>query len=85
MDDYIQDEEYKGFFYNNNEEEQKFYEGGAHFSYNELYKILDKLSKEEKNTNVFNFNNKAKSRNIIIEKDFSNLEKLNIKKEEEMM
>jgi hypothetical protein len=47
MDD---DEEYKGIFYDK-EEEQKFYEGGAHFSYIELYNVLEKflkIKKEEK-------------------------------------
>ncbi len=43
---YINDNlnEYKGIFYNeNNEEEQKFYEGGAHFKYYELFDILEEL------------------------------------------
>ena len=38
-------EEYKGIYYND-EEEQQFYEGGAHFKYNELYKILEELAKK---------------------------------------
>ena len=39
--DYDDNEVYKGIFYhndNNNNDEQQFYEGGAHFSYSELYK-----------------------------------------------
>jgi hypothetical protein len=37
--------EYKGYFYGN-DEEKDYYEGGAHFSYFELYSILEKLSKQ---------------------------------------
>ena len=38
-------EDYKGIYYND-ETEQKYYEGGAHFKYKELYKILEELSKK---------------------------------------
>ena len=38
-------EEYKGIYYGD-EEEEHYYEGGAHFKYSKLYKILEKLSKE---------------------------------------
>ena len=38
-------DEYKGIYYNDNKE-QKYYEGGAHFKYKELYKILEELSKK---------------------------------------
>ena len=38
-------EEYKGIYYGD-ESERKFFEGGAHFKYNKLYKILEKLAKE---------------------------------------
>ncbi len=38
-------EEYKGLYYNDNTE-QKFYEGGAHFRYKDLYKILEELVKK---------------------------------------
>jgi hypothetical protein len=38
-------EEYKGIYYGD-EEEEHYYEGGAHFKYIKLYKILEKLSKE---------------------------------------
>ena len=34
-------EEYKGIYYND-DKEQQYYEGGAHFKYKELYKILEK-------------------------------------------
>ena len=81
--------EYKGIFYNENEEEeQKFYEGGAHFKYKDLYNILEELIKKEEKMNNpittdynyspdntilnFNFISKGKSRNI----------RENIKKEE---
>ena len=40
-------DEYKGIYYGE-ETERKFYEGGAHFKYSHLYKILEKLSKEQK-------------------------------------
>ena len=73
---------------NNDEEEQQFYEGGAHFPYIELYKILDKIVNENKNkndeekklVNLFNLNNKGKSRNVILEKDNKQMNK---KEEEE--
>ena len=38
-------EEYKGIYYGD-ETEQKFYEGGAHFKYSKLYKVLEILVKE---------------------------------------
>lgn len=38
-------EEYKGIYYND-DKEQQYYEGGAHFKYKELYKILEELSKK---------------------------------------
>jgi hypothetical protein len=81
--------EYKGIFYNENEEEeQKFYEGGAHFKYDDLYEILEEIvKKEEKQKNkiiteynqnlentIFNFIPKGKSRN--------NRDNINNKKEE---
>ena len=38
-------EDYKGIYYND-DKEQNYYEGGAHFKYNDLYKILEELSKK---------------------------------------
>ena len=38
-------EDYKGIYYND-DIEQKYYEGGAHFKYKDLYKILEELSKK---------------------------------------
>ena len=38
-------EEYKGIYYNHNAEQQ-YYEGGAHFKYIELYKILEEIAKK---------------------------------------
>ncbi len=38
-------EEYKGIYYNDNTEQQ-FYEGGAHFKYQELYIILEEIAKK---------------------------------------
>ena len=40
-------EEYKGIYYGD-DTKQKFYEGGAHFKYSKLYKILEQLAKERK-------------------------------------
>ena len=34
---------YKGVYFGNDTNEQKFYEGGAHFKYSELYNILENL------------------------------------------
>ena len=39
--------DYKGIYYNNDSSE-KYFEGGAHFRYKQLYKILEKLSSEQK-------------------------------------
>ena len=43
---------YKGVYFRNDSKEQKFYEGGAHFKYKELYKVLENIalnkSKEKK-------------------------------------
>ena len=39
--------DYKGIYYHD-DSKQKFYEGGAHFNYYKLYKILEKLSIEQK-------------------------------------
>ena len=51
--------EYKGIFYNNNSK-QKYYEGGAHFSYEELVNILNNI----KNQKIIN-ENKAFNKNEI--------------------
>ena len=37
--------DYKGIFYEDNSE-RKYYEGGAHFKYIELYRILEELAKK---------------------------------------
>ena len=39
--------DYKGIYYNNDSSE-KYFEGGAHFRYKQLYKILEKLSSAQK-------------------------------------
>ena len=44
-------EEYKGIYYND-DKEQQYYEGGAHFKYKELYKILEELSKKKKKKKI---------------------------------
>ena len=63
-------EEYKGEFFNNNDDddELKFFEFGAHFPYELLYKRLEELAKKNNNTQIskvkcFNVN-AQKSRNI---------------------
>ena len=38
-------DEYKGIYYGD-ETEQKYYEGGAHFKYIKLYKILERIARE---------------------------------------
>ena len=41
--------DYKGIYYKDNKEDKQiFYEGGAHFKYNKLYKILAKLALNQK-------------------------------------
>ena len=41
--------DYKGIYYKDNKEDKQiFYEGGAHFKYNKLYKILEKLALNQK-------------------------------------
>lgn len=39
-------EEYKGLYYNE-VAELKYYEGGAHFKYKDLYRLLEELSRKE--------------------------------------
>ena len=39
--------EYKGIYYRNEEKDQRFYEGGAHFKYSQLYKILSLLAEQK--------------------------------------
>ena len=68
---------YKGFFYNNNKE-QKYFEGGAHFKYKDLYQMLLLLGGilpqiESKNNNIL-FNNNT------LENNDNNLN-INIKKQ----
>ena len=53
MMDYNGNDVYKGLFYNvDNEDEQQFYEGGAHFSYIELYEELEKIVNNERNNKL---------------------------------
>jgi hypothetical protein len=44
-------DEYKGIYYGD-DTEQKFYEGGAHFKYIELYKKLELIYQEQKAINL---------------------------------
>ena len=82
-------EEYKGIYYGD-ETEQQFYEGGAHFKYSKLYKILEILSKERneiekkkellyvhKNKNLNNSKNtkiNKKTRNVINDMDINKVQ-----------
>ena len=63
-------EEYKGIYYGD-ETEQNYYEGGAHFKYIKLYKILEKLAKER--------NAKEKKQNMLYVHKSNNLNKSNNK------
>ena len=59
-------DEYKGIYYGE-ESERKFYEGGAHFRYLNLYKALEKLSKEQKQKKIREKSNqKDKLNNILL-------------------
>ena len=70
---------YKGVYFGNDSNEQKFYEGGAHFKYRDLYKVLENIAlnipnerrgiseepKKKSNFKYFENNlNENKSRNI---------------------
>ena len=61
-------EEYKGIYYGD-ETEQKFYEGGAHFKYSRLYRILEKIAKER--------NAKEKKQELLYVHKSNNLNKSN--------
>ena len=54
---------YKGFFYNNNKE-QKYFEGGAHFKYRDLYEMLLFLGGILPQTEYYNNNPSIKENNI---------------------
>ena len=59
-------DEYKWIYYGE-ESERKFYEGGAHFRYLNLYKALEKLSKEQKQKKIREKSNqKDKLNNILL-------------------
>ena len=66
-------EEYKGIYYGE-KKEQRFFEGGAHFRYKDLYKILIILGGEIQEKNRRNSN----SKDLISKSNFS--DKLNIQK-----
>ena len=61
-------EEYKGIYYGD-ETEQKFYEGGAHFKYSRLYRILEKIARER--------NAKEKKQELLYVHKSNNLNKSN--------
>lgn len=39
--------DYKGIYYND-DNKQRYFEGGAHFKYNQLYRLLEKISSAQK-------------------------------------
>ena len=64
--------EYKGIYYGDEEKVQRYYEGGAHFKYSQLYKILSLLAEQKekeskKNDKLLSSSKKIsnKQRNII--------------------
>ena len=67
-------DEYKGIYYGD-ESERKYFEGGAHFKYIKLYKILEKIARErnlkerEKEFDIHKRNNLNNSLNKKIMKD----------------
>ena len=71
-------QEYKGIYYGE-EKEQKFFEGGAHFKYESLFRILEFLAKQQSSSSRRHFNNSPSYRkqqiSIKIHKDSSNLKK----------
>ena len=74
-------ENYKGLYFNNKKEEKtKFFEGGAHFKYIDLYKKLDSLSKQLNVKNQINSEEKKllekKIANIIPESQSRNIKSI---------
>ena len=65
---------YKGIFYEGNNNKISFYEGGAHFKYNDLYKKLSELQ------NMISLNNDENGNNIEFNEKIYKINKLNIKK-----
>lgn len=55
---------FKGIFYND-EEEKQFYEAGAHFSYNFLFKALEKIYYELSPSRQGDYNGDSQCSNII--------------------
>lgn len=74
-------EEYKGIYFNE-KKEQKFYEGGAHFKYRDLVRMLESIGgKSQINTNIMTSSQnissvktlpKPKTRNVIINDSTNN-------------
>ena len=64
--------EYKGIYYGD-EREQKYFEGGAHFQYIKLYKILEKIAEErhkkEQDKKLLRVNKSKNINKIIINND----------------
>ena len=74
-------EEYKGIYFNE-KKEQKFYEGGAHFKYRDLVRMLESIGgKSQMNTNITTSTQnissvktlpKPKTRNVILNDSTNN-------------
>ena len=74
-------ESYKGLYFNNKKEEKtKFFEGGAHFKYIDLYKKLDSLSKQLNVKNKINSEEQKlfdkKIKNLIPENQSRNIKSI---------
>ena len=74
-------ENYKGLYFNNKKEEKtKFFEGGAHFKYIDLYKKLDSLSKQLNVKNKINSEEQKlfdkKIKNLIPENQSRNIKSI---------
>lgn len=68
--------EYKGLFYDKKDSSHKFYEGGAHFKYIELFNALKKLSKKK----IFSKSKKEKVISSLSQRKINNYLNYNISK-----
>ena len=66
--------DYKGIYYND-DNKQRYFEGGAHFKYNQLYRLLEKISSAQKV--------KLKREQLVKKGAFKKAEKNKIKKSQE--
>lgn len=66
--------DYKGYFYDN-KEEKKFYEAGAHFSYKELYRLIEKMTVQPRSHSSL----KPKAEQIVVRKTALSKQPINVK------